>query len=146
MGKKTKIFLIIFFLVAIVMISYLSTLNYKSIVTVNGKIYNVDVADTSYTLKKGLSGKTRLGESEGMIFIFGKPDKYGFWMKEMNFPIDIIWIGEDFEVNHIERRVEPSTYPTVFYPEEDSLYVLELSSGQSDLLGLKKGDKVEFLR
>lgn len=136
----------VFILVGIIMISYLSTVNYKSRVVFGGKDFAVDVADTSFTLKKGLSGREKLSSSEGMFFIFGTPEKYGFWMKEMNFPIDIIWMDKDFYITHIEKNVEPSTYPTVFYPEKESLYVLEVASGQSDILGVKLGDRVEFFR
>lgn len=128
------------------MVSYLSTQDYKSRVVLGGKTFNVDVADNDYTMQKGLSGRKLIADNEGMIFIFGKLDKHGFWMKEMKFPIDIIWMDKNFVINHIESNVEPSTYPTIFYPENNALYVLEVRAGQSSILGVKLGDKAQFVR
>ncbi len=144
--NRSRIFLALFVVVAITLIGFLTTLNYQSRVVLKGKTYTVDVSDTAYTKTKGLSGRKSLAPNEGMIFVFEKPEKEGFWMKDMNFPIDIIWIDENLTVNHIEKSLSPSTYPNVFYPETPSLYVLEVSAGQADAIGLKVGDKVEFYR
>lgn len=105
---------------------------------------NVDVADTLSSRERGLSGRKSLGLDEGTFFIFQKPDRYGFWMKDMFFPLDIIWMNSDFVVNHIEKEVSPDTFPKVFYPESDSMYVLEIFSGNADRLGIKIGDKIIF--
>ncbi len=131
--------------VLLIMLFVLSTMSYENRVTVRGKTYTVEVSDTYFTQSKGLSGKKSLSNDEGMIFVFENPYKYGFWMKEMNFPIDIIWIDENKTVNHIEKDVKPETYPKIFYPETPSKYVLEIASGQSDLHGIKVGDTVDFL-
>ncbi len=144
--NRSRIFFVLFIVVAITLIGYLTTLNYKSKVIVNGKTFVVDVSDTAYTKMKGLSGRAPLKENEGMIFIFDKPEKEGFWMKDMNFPIDIIWIDENLTVNHLEKSVSPSTYPNIFYPPTPSKYVLEVLAGQAEEMGLKVGDKVQFYR
>lgn len=112
---------------------------------VGGKTFNIDVADTTYTLSKGLSGRAALGKNEGMVFVFDKLDKYGIWMKDMLFSIDIIWMDENFKIVHIEKSVGPETYPTIFSPDRLSMYVLEIAAGQVDLLGIKVGDKVDFI-
>ena len=78
--------------------------------------------------------------------MFEKPEKEGFWMKDMKFSIDIIWIDENMSVIHIEKSLSPDTYPKVYYPESPAKYVLEVSAGQADSLGLKIGDKIEFYR
>ena len=78
------------------------------------------------------------------IFVFDKSYKYSFWMKDMLFPIDIIWIGEDFSVVDITENAEPNSYPNLFTPREEALYVLEVNAGFSNEKGLKIGDKVEF--
>lgn len=142
--KRLRTFLFIFFGVAIVILVYLSTINYKSKVVLGGKTFNVDVSDTYFTLKQGLSERPSLGSNEGMIFVFEKPDTYGFWMKDMLFSIDIIWMDENFVITHIEKSIPPESYPTIFYPSSPSLYVLEVPAGQANLLGIKVGDKVNF--
>jgi uncharacterized protein len=116
----------------------------NSTVTLGPKVFHVEVADTPALQERGLSGHAPLADNQGMIFIFDKPDNYGFWMKDMLFPLDIIWIGPDWRVTHIEKSLATSTYPQIFYPGAPSLYVLEISSGQSDMLGLKVGDAVRF--
>src|SRR3989338_8221873 len=81
-----------------------------------------------------------------MLFIFDKPDNYGFWMKDMRFPIDIIWLDQNFKVVHVEKSVATSTYPKVFYPSGPATYVLEVNSGISDSINLQIGDEAKFLK
>ncbi len=109
-----------------------------------GKSFFVEIASTNESKVKGLSFHKPLLEDEGMIFVFDTPDTYGFWMKDMTFPIDIIWIDENLRIVHIEKSLSPSTYPHIFYPESPVRYVLEITSGQSDELKIKIGDTVVF--
>lgn len=111
-----------------------------------GQMIKVELALTREAQELGLSGRKNLKEYEGMLFIFPKPQKNYFWMKDMNFPIDIIWIDEDFKIIYIEKNVEPSSFPNSFGPGVDNRYVLEISAGFSEKNNLKEGDKVEFLR
>ena len=99
---KTKLLVLIFSIVAITIVGFLSTVNYKSKLVLGGKTFSVDVADTVYTQAKGLSNRQSLGYNEGMLFIFKDVDIHGFWMKDMLFPIDIIWMDENLKINHIE--------------------------------------------
>lgn len=113
-------------------------------VKLGGKVFYTEVANTDKLRERGLSGHTPLQDNEAMVFVFDNPGKYGFWMKDMTFPIDIIWLDAQGTIVHIEKTVATSTYPTVFRPTVDSLYVLEVQAGQSELLRLKNGDKVEM--
>ena len=145
--KKNKI--AIFFVVIVsfvIIVAVLSNFTYKARVTIGGSVFTVKVAETKYFLEKGLSGHEPLQDNEGMFFVFKKPDNYGFWMKDMLFPIDIVWISEDFKVTHIEKSVLPESYPKVFYSGVPSMYVLEINSGQSDKKNIKIGDFVKFER
>ncbi len=117
--------------------------NYEYVV-LGGKSFNVEVARTEFELERGLSGHKPLADNEGMIFVFSKPDRHGFWMKDMNFPIDILWIDENFKIVHIEKSVLPQSFPKVFYPEASVLYVLEISAGLTSDLLVKVGDQVVF--
>src|SRR4051812_34888171 len=60
---------------------------------INETKFNLLVAKSETERQKGLSGRKSLSQNQGMIFIFDHPDKYGFWMKDMLFPIDIIYIN-----------------------------------------------------
>jgi uncharacterized protein len=126
-----------------IFIVYSAMTRYSQVV-LGGKTFVVDTARTTYSLQRGLSYRESLADDGGMFFIFSKEDKYGFWMKDMNFPIDIIWINSDMKIVHIEKSVATSTYPKVFTPEAPAKYVLEISAGQTDALKVKKGDTVIF--
>jgi uncharacterized membrane protein (UPF0127 family) len=144
--RPLTIFLGFFVLVFISIIIILSLVHYQSRVIVGGKTFVVLVADTEYLQEKGLSGQESLPLDHGMLFIFQKPNNYGFWMKEMKFPIDIVWFDQNFKIIYIEKSLSPETYPKIFYPNGQAMYVLEISAGQSQKLGLQIGDTAQFLK
>lgn len=115
-------------------------------VVLGNKTFKVAIADTDLAKARGLSGHKPLGDNEGMLFVFDKSDKYGFWMKDMKFSIDIIWIDENWRVVHIEKNVTPETYPKIFFPQKPSLYVLEINTQKSDIFNIKIDDLVDFLK
>lgn len=110
------------------------------------QVVNVTVADTLEERKQGLSGVEGLGGNEGKLFIFDKADYHGIWMKDMLFSIDIIWIGDDLRIVHIEENISPDTYKTkqVFAPKEPARFVLETNAFFADSYNLDLGDKFNF--
>lgn len=119
-----------------------------SIETSGGKL-GAEVVDTPASREQGLSGRKALYEEKGMLFVFDHPGKYGFWMKDMLFSIDIIWISEEGTVVHVERNVTPESYsqhnpPKTFVNKPDAKYVLEVSAGTSEKYGLYLGTKVKI--
>lgn len=104
----------------------------KTTVSINGYKVLLALASTDEQRIKGLSGLEKLNENEGMLFLFDQPSKQGFWMNEMKFPIDIIWLDSNGRVIHTERNLEPCRIFMachVYTPQVDSLYVIELRSG-----------------
>ena len=114
-------------------------------VKIAGKILKVDLALTSEEQERGLSGRNELKEDEGMLFVFDYINKHPFWMKDMNFAIDIIWIGENLQVVYIKKNAQPESYPETFIPPQDAEYVLEVLASFSEKNNLRVGDEVEFL-
>lgn len=104
----------------------------------------VTVADTEAERRQGLSGVEALGDLEGKLFIFDQSDYYGIWMKDMLFPIDIIWLNDQLEVIHFETNVSPDTYPDVFAPTEPARFVLETKAFFVDLYKIMPGDKINL--
>ena len=94
-----------------------------------GQDVSVEISNTNDLRAIGLSGRKSLGEREGMLFIFEESDAFGFWMKDMNFSIDIVWINDLMQVVGMEENVSPDTFPKIFYPPVPIRYVLELPSG-----------------
>lgn len=116
-------------------------------VKIAGQSIKVDLALTKDAQSMGLSGREGLDSDEGMLFVFKYSLSHPFWMKDMNFPIDIIWISEDLKVVYIKKDARPELYPEIYEPkgeEQYSRYVLEVVSGFSDKNNLKEGDRVEF--
>lgn len=109
----------------------------------NQKIF-LSVADTLEERTKGLSGQESLPADEALLFIFPEPDYYGVWMKEMNFSIDIIWLDVNQKIIQIKKDVSPATYPSVFFPSEKSLYIIETVANFSDKNDLKVGMVLDF--
>ena len=101
------------------------------VIKINDTSFQVEVARTTETRGQGLSGKPNLPDGTGMFFIFDTPDKYGFWMKDMNFAIDIVWIDENLTVVDVIKELKPDTFPQIFYPNKAVKYVLELPSGSA---------------
>jgi len=139
--------IIIFFLIGFFLISQPSKNlvpgNIKQ-VKIAGQSIEVELALTDIARMEGLSGRNELGNNAGMLFVFDKPGKYFFWMKDMNFPIDIIWLGEDQNVIYIKKDAQPENFLETYGPEENAKYVLEVVSGFSDRNNLKMGDTIEF--
>jgi uncharacterized membrane protein (UPF0127 family) len=113
-------------------------------VKIGGTSVKVDLALTREEQAEGLSGRNGLKENEGMLFIFETPDTYNFWMKDMNFAIDMIWLNEGKEIIYIKKDARPESYPAVYGPEENAKYVLEVASGFSEKNNLKVGDTALF--
>jgi len=104
-----------------------------------------EIADTDEKRLRGLMFRESLPESEGMLFVFDKEDYYGFWMMNMSFPIDIIWISANHTVVHIEKNVQPCKVSCPFYtPNEKALYVLEVSGNFTEKHGIKLGSVTQF--
>lgn len=119
-------------------------LSNKRSIVISGTTLLVEVADTKEKREKGLSGHSPLLPHSGMIFIFEKPNLYGFWMKDMTFDIDIIWFNEYGEVIYILSDAKPESYPETFLPPKKSLYVLEVPAGLAKKEGIKIGDKIDL--
>jgi uncharacterized membrane protein (UPF0127 family) len=104
-----------------------------------------EVVDTKASRELGLSGRTSMNDNEGMLFVFDKPGRYGFWMKDMIFPLDIIWINQNGIVVEIERDLTPGSYPKTFINTSPASYVLEINAGSSEKEGLYIGSKVKIM-
>lgn len=113
-------------------------------VRLGGQTVRVELAISAEAQALGLSGRAGLAEGEGLLFVFNQPGKHMFWMKDMNFPIDILWISESQAVMHIEKNVSPATYPQRFGPDAYSKYVLEVPAGFADKYGINTGNRVLF--
>jgi uncharacterized membrane protein (UPF0127 family) len=144
--KKTFLTFVLLVVLGIVTFLYLTDkLKEKPVVVIAGQEITVAIANTPALQAKGLSGTKRLRENEGMLFIFAASGRHGFWMKDMNYSLDIIWLDETGRVVHLEKEVAPETYPEVFTPSAPARYVLEVNAGFAEKYDLKVGDSTKLL-
>lgn len=116
----------------------------KAIFLPNDYRLNAEVADSPKEIAKGLSGRQSIKINQAMLFIYEASDEYCYWMKDMNFSVDIIWLNENKEVVDIEFDVAPSTYPQTFCPSGPARFVIETKSGVAGSAQLKIGSQVNF--
>ncbi|HKR72629.1 MAG TPA: DUF192 domain-containing protein [Candidatus Nitrosocosmicus sp.] len=116
-----------------------------SVVKVNNMSIDVILASTPSDQSKGLAIRDSLNENEGMLFVFKNPQKHSFWMKDMKFPIDIIWADSVGKIVHIEKNLQPCIFLlpcTSYSPTSDSLYVLEVVSNFTNKYNVNIGDQI----
>ncbi len=118
------------------------------VVLPDGKVLDVVVADNEQEQVQGLSGKENLPADEGMLFVFPYAGQHGIWMKDMKFPIDILWLNEDgLVVNIVQNAPVPEEGKEengllVYNNVEPAKYVLEVAAGTAETSGIKMGKKI----
>ena len=108
--------------------------------------YTVDVVSTPDERERGLMFRDGMPPGHGMFFIFDQSGEYAFWMKNMAFPIDMLWLDEGKTIVHAEQNVPPcKTDPcSVYSPGAQARYVLEIPAGDSRRLNFINGQKADF--
>ncbi len=119
------------------------------VVTIGGGSWPVELAVTAEEQALGLSGRAELAAGSGMLFVWDGESRRSFWMPDMNFPLDIVWIDGDCAVVAITREAPPqrpgqSRGELPRYVVEGVQYVLEINAGEAAIRGVEPGDGVEF--
>jgi uncharacterized protein len=131
-----------FFLAACVLLFLGHNSPKRGKVAINKANFNVELASSERERSLGLGNRKSICLNCGMLFVFPEAGKHGFWMKNMNFNLDIIWIKGD-EIVYIERNFSKDSAETV-NPDIRADKVLEINAGISDANGLFVGNKVFF--
>lgn len=140
---------IVFFTLAIFAFRIFFTVNPKlpqSVLAVGSRNFPVEIAATTSSRARGLSGREKLDSGAGMFFRFDKPSRYGFWMRGMNFPLDLIWI-RDGRVIALTENISPEKKTfglKIYYPPDDVTDVLEINAGEAKTAGIKIGDEIKL--
>ena len=142
--KKTLLIILIGFVGVTAMTFFRPPSTHTLHATLGGAALVLEVADTDDLYKKGLSGHTPLASNEGMLFVFPVDTKSGFWMKDMLFPIDIIWFDANRQIVDVWENASPSSYPEIRTPRAPAQYVVELSSGFFAYHHLRSGDTIQL--
>jgi len=119
----------------------------QKVITVDGHEFTVELATTAQDMAQGLGDRDSLPTDHGMLFVYPKAGIYGFWMRHMRFPLDIIWFRDgkavDIALNMPAPRIIKEL-PAVHEPTVKADMVLEINAGQAQALGLKLGSELKL--
>ena len=149
MPKKLLIALISLGTISFLVFGVLGESSFKSSLAtavLGGETLSLEVADTPSLRQKGLSGHPPLGDHEGMLFVFPEEGLHSFWMKDMLFPIDIIWLDREYRIVDVWERADPKSYPQAVSPRLPARFVVELPAGFFQEHNLKVGNILEITR
>ncbi len=108
---------------------------------------NSKIADTPEKRAKGLMFHNKLSEREGMLFVYESEGIYKFWMKNVFFPIDIIWIDSNLSVVYVKKNAPPCTTVQcqIYTPPVTAKYVLEVMAYFTEKYEIKVGDHAKII-
>ena len=114
-----------------------------------GVEFEVEIVHTPAERARGLSGRDSLRPMTGMLFVFESGKASAFWMKDMRFPLDFVWIGEecgvvDTTLNAPQPSGAPDSALLLYESASPAAYTLEVNAGELEALGIQKGDAVRF--
>jgi uncharacterized membrane protein (UPF0127 family) len=108
----------------------------------HGRTYYLTSAHTESAQERGLSGTAGLAHDQGMLFWYDHVGERCFWMKDMRYSLDIVWLNSQKKIVHIEKNLSPDTYPKAYCA--DAQYALELAAGEADKSALTTGQVLSF--
>ncbi len=126
---------------------------YNQILTAGSLPIPVSIASTPAQQQQGLSGTASLPANAGKLFVFSQPGNYGFWMKDMNYSLDFVWMDSTMKILGITANVAPNTYPQVFYCDQPACpngqagrveYVLEVNANFAAKNNLTVGEQLSL--
>ncbi len=106
--------------------------------------FRVKIVSTGQDRAQGLSGTKDLCTDCAMLFIFDAENIYPFWMKDMNYDLDILYLDDNKKIVDIISNVKKESYPNTVKNKNLAKYVLEINSAKAKELGIKEGDMVDF--
>jgi len=135
-------------LVLLIILTIIGVISLKTpTATISNHTFKLEIAKTQQQKEIGLSKKKALEKNAGMLFRFEKTDYYPFWMKNMQFPIDIIFI-KNSRIVTIHKDVKPpkglNENLSIYNSSEPADTVLEINAGLSEKYNFKEGNEVKL--
>ena len=117
---------------------------YNQNLTIGTTTLHAAIAASPESQAQGLSNTLQILPDQGMLFVFDSPLVPRFWMKDMRYPLDMIWIDEHKHVVDVTNDVTPDSYPQTYAPKSPVQYVLEVEAGFALKHGIVEGTTVSF--
>lgn len=112
-------------------------------INIGNNLYRVEYARTEAEQTKGLGMRDSIEADQVMQFIFDSPGGRCFWMKDMRFAIDIVFVDEDGRVVKVINNASPDSYPGLFCANSVK-NVIEMKAGQAKEAGLSVGNRLKL--
>jgi uncharacterized membrane protein (UPF0127 family) len=116
----------------------------KQYLKLGSEKFNYETVVTPQAQQQGLSDRASLPADHAMLFVFPQAGQNCFWMKNMHFSLDMIWLNDQKQAVYIKENASPENYPEQFCPDTPGRYVIEVNAGMVKKAGLKLGDQVQF--
>jgi len=149
--KKYKFKIVIFIgVVSLLYVAYYNTPRFdQSTVDINGHVFKIEAVYSSTDIMRGLSGRETMADDQAMLFIFPDKQLRTFWMKDMNFNIDLLWIENNeivaFENNMLAPVENIPLNELLRYTSPQPVdKVLEIKAGLINSLNIKIGDTIQL--
>lgn len=120
------------------------TLDQTTVLQVGEDKLVAEVTSNDWEKLQGLSDRPCLKDGTAMLFPYTQPGNLCFWMKDMQFPIDMVWLDANKQVVTVKANAMPDSYPQSFCPSRPAQYVVEVNAGLADALGWKVGTQFNF--
>ncbi len=113
-------------------------------------VLNVEIADTQAKRQLGLGGRDNLATDSGMLFVFSDTDKHSFWMKDVHFSLDFVWILDNKVVDVTQNVPPPAPDQSVsslpIYESNSPINkVLEVNGGYASSHNIQVGDSITLI-
>lgn len=107
-------------------------------------VFATHVAATDAERQLGLGNIESLADNEAMLLAFARDAQWSIWMKDVEYPIDVVWLDGQKRVVHIVKNMPPSSYPDSFSPDKPARYVVELAAGTVEKKAIRIGTVARF--
>ncbi|PID62993.1 MAG: hypothetical protein CR974_02435 [Gammaproteobacteria bacterium] len=127
---------------------FLTQENYNTPIRIGHAYFVAEVVDTPQTMARGMMFRSHMTDRQAMIFVFSRPKRVNFWMKNTLIALDMLFFAADGQLLEIKHRVQPCrSSPCPTYPSRSRRvqFVIELKAGSAKKYALKRGDKLHVL-
>lgn len=113
-------------------------------IKIKDQIIDTEIVFSQAAKSLGLSGRENLADNEGMLFIFSSDNYPSFYMKNMNFPLDILFIKDGVIKKIFAKVAAEGENPVNYYNYGPVDMVLELPATYTERYGIKEGFSLEL--
>ena len=106
---------------------------------------DIEIAEDDEARGQGMMYRSKMKESEGMLFIFTREQLQSFWMRNTPLSLDMLFVNKNNEIVTIHKNTEPFSESS-YASTKPSIYVVEVMAGYTDTYGIKEGDKIVWRR